>query len=43
MLTAAIELGDWQTDPLDLPHDVTIKLTVTPERGHRCGGHGNGH
>ena len=29
-----LELGDWQTDPLDLPHDVTIELTVGKDRDH---------
>ena len=28
------ELGDWQVDPLDLPHDVTIELTVGKGRHH---------
>lgn len=28
------ELGEWQVDPLDLPHDVTIDLTVGKGRHH---------
>ena len=31
---AADELGEWQVDPLDLPHDVTIDLTVGKDRHH---------